>query len=255
MNLASYTSGRDLLRERDALFNAICDDLHVAYSRAWLHEGMSAEPALRIPEIAVGAAPGAALPRRWAVAEDLGGKGLVYRTRRLPRHHDPSFHPAVARLARHVAFLAGIERAVVELANRVVPWFGEPPTGFDWVVTMVGPPVVNQLGYWLSTVRYSLDDALEEERLSPAFPPRTDLPAFWAETAADALKWELAVLLGLTIPGSYRPPAATRDKPFGAYPNPFSIVLDIWHAGAMLETSLAADIPTICVDARSLPPA
>ena len=67
------------------------------------------------------------------------------------------------------------------------------------------------------------------------------------------MKWELAVLLGESVPGAYRPPAATRDKPFAAFRNPFSVVLDIWHSGVMLETALNGDIATICVDARSIP--
>jgi hypothetical protein len=142
----------------------------------------------------------------------------------------------------------------MELAKRVAPWFGEPPTGFDWVVTMVGPPVVSHLGYWLSTVRYSLDEVLADRIPSLNFPSRADLPAFWSETVADALKWEIAVILGATIPRTYWPPGAIRGEPFSAYRNPFSAVLDIWQSGAMLETSLAADIATICVDARSVPP-
>jgi hypothetical protein len=141
----------------------------------------------------------------------------------------------------------------VELASRMEPWFGAPPIGFDWVVTMVGPPQVNQLGYWLSTVRYSLEDAITNEPLASALARRSDLPPFWAETAADALKWELAALLGERVPGGYRPPDATRDQPFAAFRNPFPVVLDIWHSGAMLETTLSGDIATICVDARSLP--
>ena len=197
MNLHSYTSGRDLLREADALFDAVCDDLRVVYERAWLRESARDGPSLRIPDVALGpTAASPALPRRWAVAEDLGGKRLVYRMRELPRHNAPSFHPAVARLSQYDAFITGIERAVVELANRMEPWFGAPPIGFDWVVTMVGPPTVNQLGYWLSTVRYSLEDAVTDERLAAALARRSDLPTLWAATAADALKWELAVLLG-----------------------------------------------------------
>ena len=177
MNFDSYTSGRDLLREADTVFNAVCDDLRAAYVRAWLHESASDGPSLRIPNIVLGAiAPSPALPRRWAVAEDLGGKRLVYRMRHLPRYNEPSFHPAVARLSQFDAFITGTERAVVELANRMEPWFGELPIGFDWVVTMVGPPAVNQLGYWLSTVRYSLEDAVTDERLASALASRSDLP-------------------------------------------------------------------------------
>jgi hypothetical protein len=254
MNFTLNHSWQSLQNNPTAAIEEICVSLQSAYARAWLHHETETAVCLPLPELALGTPKLAVnLPRRWAVTDEPGGQKLVYRMRNLTRHDEAAFHPLVAQLARCETYITAVETAVFELATRLMPWFGQAPTGFDWVVSLVGAPVVPDLGYWLSTITYALDESLTDHgQLLPVVTSHYNLPIFWIETAANAVKWELAVLLGLTVPGSYSPPTATRDQPYGSFQNPFLIVLDIWGSGAMLESAFNGDIVTICIDSKFL---
>ena len=255
MNLQSSDSWQNLQLNPAAVLDEICASLQFAYTRAWLHNDVTPRAGLRFPVTALDPSSNLAspLPRRWAVAENLGRKKLGCGISNLTRHDDASFHPLIAQLARCERYLIAVESTVLELASRLTPWFGQGPIGFDWVISTVDAPVVTDLGYWLSTITYSLDEGLTEiGQVLPVVAGHNDLPVFWKETAADAVKWELAVSLGLTVRWSYGPPVATRDRPYSELQNPFLVVLDLWCAGVMLQASFMGDIATLCIDSKFL---
>jgi hypothetical protein len=254
MNIKLYDSWGSLQSNPTAVVEEICGRLQAAYEDTWLHNEVASTPGLQLPTVSDGMAPQLNVPRRWAVAENLDGKNLVYRMSRLIRHDNASFHPLAAGLAQCATYITIVEATVLKLATRLTPWFGQAPVGFDWVVSLAGAPVVPDLGYWLSTVQYALDESLTEHgQMLPSSSTQRDLPKFWLETAANAVKWELAVLYKLTVPGSYNPPAATRDQPYASFQNPFLPILDIWCSGAMLEAGFNGDIVTICIDSQLIP--
>jgi len=252
MTTPAFPSFAELEDDPLGVYEALVEALRSAHRRSWSHpEGTDAglllpadlqERTRRVTH---------EIPRRFGSTAASVWNMQTFAPE-IPRSAGP-VGPGPAHLVSQTAYVRTIEGLVVELAARVAPWFGRPPTRLDWIVTEGGGPRVFDLGYWLDTAGWSTDVALEDAEIDTPFEPDPELPAPWSAFIAFAVQWEIAARGGLLVPRTYKPPKVIADAPFSNLPNPFVPALELWRCGVLLEATFREDAPVVLyVDATAL---
>lgn len=223
-------------------------ELRAAFERDWLKA--EAAPRLQVPLGALVPVRSPLPPRRWAVTPaEMRRLGLG--VRRVQRFDTAGGNTGTASLvARHPEFMQKIELLLLEVAARLEPWGALTPTTVEWLVSSAGPPTVLDLGLPATTAEYTLEEALEDREFKLEFPLVPDMPADWSRRLRDAVRWELAASMELTISKNYGPPPAIVGKRFGTLPNPFLYLCNLWRSGVVLTTSFDQEPAVLAVNAR-----
>jgi hypothetical protein len=223
-------------------------ELRAAFERDWL-EPESAPP-LQVPLGALVPVRSPLPRRRWAVTPSTMQR-LGLGVRRVQRLDDAAQNSDTATFeSRHREFMQKIELLLLEVAARLSPWGALTPASVEWLVSSAGPPTVLDLGLAAKTAEYSLEEALDEHEFKLEFPLVPDMPADWSRRLRDAVRWELAAGMDLTISKNYGPPPAIVGKHFAELPNPFLYLCNLWRSGVVLSTSFDAEPAVLAVNAR-----
>lgn len=248
MNFESNYFARASVEAPLAQYERCGAELRAAFERDWVKA--EAAPRLQVPLGALVPVRGPLPRRRWAVTPQ-GMPKLGLGVRRVQRFDDAAQNSDTARLASHDReFMQKIELILLEVAARFEAWGGSTPTSVEWLVSSAGPPTVLDLGLPVTTAEYTLEEALEERAFKLEFPLLSDMPAYWSRRLRDAVRWELAASMELTISKSYAPPPAIVGKQFGDLPNPFLHLCNLWRSGVVLDTSFDKKPALLAVNAR-----
>jgi len=223
-------------------------ELRAAFERDWLKG--EAAPRLQVPLGAL-VPVRSPLPKRRFAATPSNMQRLGLGVSRLLRFDDALQNPATASLlSQHREYMQKIELLLLEVAARLEPWGALPPASVEWLVSNAGPPTVLDLGLAAKTAEYSLEEALDDHEFKLEFPLVTDMPSDWSQRLRDAVRWELAASMELTISKNYGPPRAIVGKRFGELPNPFLYLCNLWRSGVVPRTSFDQEPTLLGVNAR-----
>jgi hypothetical protein len=234
-----------LVREAQGTFARLCEALSLRYRATWCEPrgrpAGSGEPT--IPQDILDKydllAEHVVTHRRWGISDASSRGRYKFRLAQTTRFDDPESDPSTAMLARS-PLVHTIESLVVETARRLKPWHGKVPDVFEWTITDEHPALWT-LGYWISTVEWTLEEEVPLEFLTPTLAPQ--VPKFLGSFALAAVRWHVAAAHGCTVSSSYAPARATVGVRFADLEDPFMPIIDIWRCGVVLEASFAEGEP------------
>lgn len=234
-----------LVREAEITLAQLCEELSLRYRAAWCGQGTGSGETT-IPENFLEdydfSSAHVVARRRWGIADasSRGPAGKI-RLEQVARFDDPELDPRTATLAQS-KLVHTIEALVAEAGRRLEPWFGKVPDAFDWIITDEHPSLWN-MGHWISTVEWTLEDEVPLESLTPTLAPA--VPGSFGAFALATVRWRVAAAHGRTVSSSYSPPRAIVGMRFADLNDPFKPIIDIWRCGVTLNTSFSESEPAL----------